>query len=91
MTTDESNKQPPCQTYHAPRVLAFAMLAVTLLCLAGMVTLAGTACSALFGVGSSDSLFEFVLAGGSALAFAVLGAVIAVSYTHLTLPTSDLV
>ena len=35
-----------------------------------------TACSTLFGFGSTLSLFEFVLAGGSALAFAVLGAVI---------------
>jgi hypothetical protein len=53
------------------------MLALALFCLAGMVVMAGTACSALFGFGSTLSLFEFVLAGGSALAFAALGAVIA--------------
>jgi hypothetical protein len=76
MTTDVHSKPSPAAASAAPRVLAFALLASALCCLAGMVVLAGTACSALFGAGSSFGLFEFVLAGGSALAFAVLGAVI---------------
>jgi hypothetical protein len=52
------------------------MLAVALSCLAGMTVLVRTVCSTLFGFGSTLSLFEFILAGGSALAFAALGAVI---------------
>ena len=76
MTTDADNKPPPRKTYDVPRVLAFAMLAVALSCLAGMTVLVRTVCSTLFGFGSTLSLFEFILAGGSALAFAALGAVI---------------
>jgi hypothetical protein len=76
MITDVHNKPSPTATSAVRRVLAFALLASALCCLVGMVVLATTTCSALLGVGSSFGLFEFVLAGGSALAFALLGAVI---------------
>ena len=55
------------------RVLALALLVATLLTLAGVLALNGAGCSTLAG---GFSLFEAILIVGSALGFAVLGALV---------------
>jgi hypothetical protein len=76
MLTEVHNRPRP-EASTASRVFALGMFAAAVFCLAGVFVLATTACSTLFGFGSTLSLYEFLLAGGSALAFATLGAVIA--------------
>jgi MFS family permease len=76
MLTEVHNRPSP-DASTASRVFALGMFAVALFCLGGVFVLATTACSTLFGFGSTLSLYEILLAGGSALTFATLGAVIA--------------
>jgi hypothetical protein len=76
MTNSARRTAEPEPTRRATQILALFVLASSLVFLAGMAVLTGTRCTTIFGYGSSLSLPEMVLSAGSALAFALLGALI---------------